>query len=135
MPLTTAPATMTVATASGNTVFSLIDLSDNQLVYRAGTVGGSAIAAVKDQPVLTITRRPATRQSPNVKYTFVLDAASYDALGGVIGRSRHEYSITEGANYTPVVTDASHDELAKALGLAIGLADVQSIIMDGSGWR
>lgn len=60
MPLQTAPATVTVATTGGNTVYTLADVADNRVQYRITQMGGSAVQ-LKDAPVLTITRRPASR--------------------------------------------------------------------------
>lgn len=135
MAIQTAPNTITVAVTGGNTVFSLMEVADNKVIYRAATVAGTTGVPLNQQPELTITRRPPSKANPNVKYNLRMTVASYDALGQVQGRITDSRDFVVGSAYSSGT--GSHDfvQLFKASGLAANTTEVLAAIADGAFFR
>lgn len=135
MGIQTAPSTITVAVTGGNTIFSLIDLTDTMVTYRATTVAGVAVSDISKQPVMTMSRRQVSRANPNYKYVARCVHASFDALGAVVGRDTIQHEHVEGANYSQGVGALDTSQLEKAVNLAMNTTEFQAVLADKSWFR
>lgn len=135
MPIQTAPSTVTVAVTGGNTIFTLMDVTDTVVTYRATTVAGVAVSDIVKQPVVTITRRIPSRGNPNYKYVVRMVSASYDALGSVVGRVTNQYDLVEGEQYASGVGAQDSAQLIKALNLFTNSTEMLAVLADKSFFR
>lgn len=132
MPIQTAPSTITVATAGGNTVFTLSDLNDEMATYRMTTIDGTAEPTVAKQPVLTISRVAASpKNGYKTTYQYQLVHPTFDALGNRLQSTLWKLSIV-----VPQVgygnTDQDVVEESKAFGLLFSNATLNGMLIDGA---
>lgn len=136
MPIQTAQSTITTAVTGGNTEWTLVDVQDNAVTYRATTVAGQALTALAEQPVMRITRRPSSPKVKAVKYNVKVTAHVLDGTNGaVVGSYIDDRNIVISDLYYSAATTREPSQLVKSSGLVLNGTELQAILTDGAFMR
>lgn len=134
MPMQTITSQITLATTGGNSIFDLVELTDDKMVFKGLSFNGVNYTPTSDRPTITISRVPGTVSGRAPSYTTTIEHSVYDALGAKVGTHMQTTKSVLPASYTGHA-NALTGRMQEIQHLLFANSLVKGMMVDGSWGR